>query len=285
MKQAESFALKLETGRVSDPNALEDFFGCMIVVRNRIEVGGAEELARREFEFVSRRPKDPNLTFKNPEAFPFDDLRLYLRWKDDPSLPPSGLSGITFELQVKTFLMHAWAIATHDLVYKTDDVRWGKERIAFQIRAMLEHAEVSIAEAERLAASDSLGLETETTGQTKDAIKLLKEFWDPSALPSDVRRLATTVLEACRALRISLDDLKAVLEKEAAQGRGAKTLDLSPFASIVQSLLNQEPAKMRKACERDKSRFRFLIPGEVALPSEMATLALPAIIPVQRPTT
>ena len=59
-------------------------------------------------------------------------------------------------MQVKTFLQHAWGIATHDLIYKTDDVSWSRQRIAYQIKAMLEHAEMSIQEAGRLAEAVAL---------------------------------------------------------------------------------------------------------------------------------
>ena len=34
LKELESFALKIETGRVSNPVALEDFFACTIVLRS-----------------------------------------------------------------------------------------------------------------------------------------------------------------------------------------------------------------------------------------------------------
>ena len=40
IKEVESFALKLESGRVPDPYSLEDFFGCTLVVRNALEVPG-----------------------------------------------------------------------------------------------------------------------------------------------------------------------------------------------------------------------------------------------------
>ena len=40
--------------------------------------------------------------------------------------------------------------AEGDLVYKTDDVNWATSRITYQVKATLENAELSIAEARRL---------------------------------------------------------------------------------------------------------------------------------------
>jgi ppGpp synthetase/RelA/SpoT-type nucleotidyltranferase len=156
IKTLQSYALKLETGRVRDPYGLEDLFACTLVVANLAEIDEAERLVLQVFELQERRPKEPNYTHKRPDAFPFDDLRLYVAVPLDAAVPPKGIEGVRFEFQVKTFLQHAWSIATHDLVYKTDDVSWSKERIAYQTKAMLEHAEVSIQEAERLSDSGAL---------------------------------------------------------------------------------------------------------------------------------
>ena len=144
VKELPSFALKIESGRFDNPRSLEDFFACTIVVANSTEIDEAEKLIDENFALQERRPQHPSHTHKASYAFPFDDLRLYVALADKPSVPPTDLIGIVFEVQIKTFLQHAWSIATHDLLYKTDDANWSKERIAYQIKAMLEHAEVSI---------------------------------------------------------------------------------------------------------------------------------------------
>ena len=73
-----------------------------------------------------------------------------------PESETNKLSNITFEIQIKTFLQHAWDIAIHDIIYKGDDINWRMQRIAYQIKAMLEHAEVSIHEIERIKESEIL---------------------------------------------------------------------------------------------------------------------------------
>src|SRR6185295_542993 len=88
--------------------------------------------------------KNKQLELKGTHEFSFDDLRLYTKWKPDVTLPTPTFAGVVFELQIKTFLQHAWSIATHDLIYKTDSISWPKERVAFEIKAMLEHAENAI---------------------------------------------------------------------------------------------------------------------------------------------
>src|SRR5215510_4807699 len=144
IKSELSVALKLETGRVTNPRSIEDFFACTLVVRNTKEIEEAEELIEKTFSIQYRRPRENHRTHKESFSFPFDDLRMYVRLKEDVRLPPTDLEKIIFEIQTKTFLQHAWSIATHDLFYKTDEVSWSKERIAYQIKAMLEHAELSI---------------------------------------------------------------------------------------------------------------------------------------------
>ena len=94
VKTIQSFALKLETGREPIPNQPEDFFACTLVVENQTRVRDAEDFVRQLFTVAERRPVNNDTTHMPAYSFDFDDLRLYVLWKDHPSKKPSGLNGI-----------------------------------------------------------------------------------------------------------------------------------------------------------------------------------------------
>lgn len=273
IKELDSFALKVESGRVPDPGQLEDFFACTLVVPTALDVAAAESLITDTFALAERRPAQPARTHKRPEAFPFDDLRLYVSIRHDPAFPPdrppNDLCGIRFEVQVKTFLQHAWAIATHALVYKTDEVSWSKERIAFQIKAMLEHAELSIQEAERLAESNALAKEDGVSSDLRESISLVKAEWNADELPTDVRRLAENVTALRRALRVEIPDLEALLTTGKATRGNTHPANLSPYGVIVQYLAEAARDKLEEALTSTRSRFKVLIPAEIDLPPDL----------------
>ena len=269
VKTIESFALKIETGRYDDPNQIEDFFACTLVVENLDSMAEAESRVRNKFTFYERRPKKNDFTSKPSDSFRFDDTRLYVRWKDVPSVRPAGLSELLFEAQIKTFLAHAWSIATHDLTYKTNEKSWPKERIAFQIKATLEHAETSIQEAKNLAKSTSLKKTDELSERISTIIKLINELWPAVALPYDKRRLAENIDNLIRSIGVDSQALRQILLKEKDLGRGPKTLNLSPYATIVQSLFNQELEKMANYVTGRNHRFKIYVPRELELPPSM----------------
>lgn len=270
VKQLLSYALKVESGRFAKPAALEDFFACTLVVANVAEIERAEQIICTNFALKERRPPDGALTHKSPEEFPFDDLRLYVSLPQDPSMPPTDLTDLVFEVQVKTFLQHAWSIATHDLLYKTDDANWSKERIAYQTKAMLEHAEVSIQEAESLATTSALAKENSRTTQIKAGIALVKQQWTADELPADIRRLAQNVLSLLDGLHINLGRLEAVLEHGKEARSGTHPTNLSPFATIIQYLFKYEKDKLSELLTRDaRKSFRVLIPDEVEIPEDL----------------
>ena len=266
VKELESFALKVETGYYVDPMSIEDFFACTIVVENLAALSEAESLVNSTFAFSHRRPKNKSITFNAPESFQFDDTRLYVKWKDNPTVRPTGLKGILFEVQVKTFLAHAWAIATHDLTYKTDEKSWAKERIAFQVKAMLEHAETSIQEAKSLAKSSSLKKTDKRSLRISAIIKLINDLWPPASLPSDKKRLAENIDRLIFHVGIDSDALQEILARETKLGRGTQILNLSPYSTIVQSLLNQELSKFKRYLMRSNKTFKVYIPNEISLP-------------------
>ncbi len=273
IKEIDSFALKAESGRFGDARQLEDFFACTLVVPNAIEVAGAEGLIVSTFALVERRPASIGQTHKRPDAFPFDDLRLYASLKADTALPsdrpPNQLANIVFEVQVKTFLQHAWAIATHGLVYKTTDASWSRERIAFQIKAMLEHAELSIQEAEKLAESQALAKEDNITTDLRRSIQLIRGQWDADELPADVRRLAENFTALRRALRIEIADLEEILNAGKAKRGNNHPANLSPYGVVIQYIIENARDKMIGALTATNVRFKILIPPEIDWPSDV----------------
>jgi ppGpp synthetase/RelA/SpoT-type nucleotidyltranferase len=275
LKSLESFALKVETGRYSDPSQLDDFFACTLVVDNLGSMAKAEKLVRRRFKFQERRPQVDTLTSKPSDSFRFDDTRLYVRWKDRPISKPAGLDGLLFEVQIKSFLAHAWSIATHDLIYKTDEKSWPRERIAFQIKAMLEHAEISILEAKKLSRCTSLKKTDDISQRISSIIRMVNDLWNPSDLPQDTKRLAENVDNLIQHVRIDLPRLREVLRTETELGRGTKILNLSPYSTIIQSLLNQESSKMINYLTGRSQPFKVYIPRELEMPPSLNLARLP----------
>jgi len=278
LKGLESFALKLEACRVTQISEFEDFFACWLVVENRGSVQAALELVQEHFSFRYMKPPEPAITHKKSCEFPFDDLRVYARWKADPALPPTGLEDITFEIQIKTFLQHAWSIATHDLVYKADRPSWAKERIAFEIKAMLEHAETSICGAEALSGLPELQVSDKETQRLVENVAFLKRTWPLGALPADLVRLGTNVGALLRTFSLSLAELESALVAETNAGAGTALLDLSPYSILVQTILRRFPGRsLALLAAADAKRRVFIVP-EIDTPGLDRTILVSRVV-------
>lgn len=265
IKSPESFALKLETGRFSENEIFEDFFACTIVVENLNEITNAAELVQTLFYVLRKNPQSSNFTFKNSDSFPFDDLRMYCKLGDqfEGSLE-SSVTNLTFEVQIKTFLQHAWGIATHDIVYKTDKISWAKERVAFHVKAALEQAEVAISGADSLSKVKELNKENKIVKKINRIITIVSKHFDKADLPSDKRRLAQNIISLIDALDINIQFIEDVLTKETDLGRGSQTRNLSPFQIIVQSVYNQDPEVILKFLRKRKGlRYKLLVASEM----------------------
>lgn len=277
LKSLESYALKVETGRY--PKMLiDDFFACTIVVENRKSVATAESLVGESFEILARRPKKDGETHKRASEFVFDDLRLYVAWRDEAARP-SGFAGMQFEVQIKTFLQHAWSIATHDLVYKGSDVNWSLERIAFAVKAMLEHAEASIDGASRLADLEMLSRSDRDTSRLRDVLGVLSRQWPADRLPHDKVRLAQNVNELLNAAGIGLGDLDRALTDETSEGRGILTESLSPYGIVVTALARRHSRSILGylGTKPHRKSFRVFVVPEMQ-DTEVSTLTGPLIV-------
>jgi len=280
IKSVESFALKAETGRHSDLKHLEDFFACTIVVENLSKLAEAEKYVSEWFSIIERRPQNINLTHKDSASFIFDDLRLYVKWKDSAAMRPTGLNGVKFEVQIKTYLQHAWSIATHDLIYKSDQKIWAKERIAFQVKAMLEHAEIVIQEADKVSKLDALNKSNDITKNVNQIIAIINEAWASGALPSDKTRLANTVANILYHAEISASRLADILRQEKNEKMDLPS-NLSPYGTIIQVLLKYETEKIKTFLYKSNKKHRkdrILLYPEIEIPDTFDPNTLPSLL-------
>lgn len=269
LKQLESFALKIETGRVNAPRRMEDFFACTIIVPTLRQVSVAEQFLEEIYEVDARRPKNDETTHKKASDFVFDDLRLYLKRRSSSTGRNDDLEGMTFEVQIKTTLQYAWGIASHDLIYKTDNLSWPKERIAFQIKAMLEHAEIAIAEVERLAASPTIAKKDQETADMLEIIHEIRGFWTPDRLPSDIKRLAESILRVMKTCKLKSSELASLLDKEKRR-IGVLPANLSPYAFLIQALAHNPDLDFRTKLTSGRNRqTKILIHNDMELPEWM----------------
>jgi len=259
IKEEESFALKLETGRVDNPGEMEDFFACTLVVENRLAIAAAVSVIEEICDVVERRPSNDDKTHKSPHEFSFDDLRLYVKLKRSDQLPSTPLNELVFEVQVKTFLQHAWGIATHDLVYKGQSVNWGRARVAFQIKAMLEHAEISIESVDSIAGSSLLKQTDEKFRDVTIIIGWLVATWDDEGLPSDMVRLAQNILALTKAIGITIEEVIDSVKKDTDQGEGAALRDLTPYSVIIRGLYNYHQPKLVQFLKKERGKFKFFL--------------------------
>lgn len=265
VKSLESFALKVETGRVSSLGEVEDVFGATLVVPDWSQISAAEAMIVERYKPAERRPKSSTMTKKSPDSFRFDDVRLYVRYERASFEKTRIPDGTLFEVQVKTFLQHAWAVSTHDVVYKTPGRDWRRERIAHQVRAALESAEVAIGSIEALSSSDVLPGQNDEIAELNSIISALQENWPETALPSDVRRLAENIqaiLLVCYRDRTGdrPAHLRALLAEGLTQNSGAHSVDWSPYRSVLNYLAKERSTNLRQRLRSGSARKVLVYP-------------------------
>ena len=167
-KDVESLAEKVETGRFSSWNDLDDLFACSIVVPMLSDEPAVVEELRASF--VEVECKRRGTSRKDPAVFRFDATRFIGRLRPD-SVPGGvgNLLGVQFEIQVRSAFEHAWSVTTHALAYKSSQVNWRHMRLAAQLRAAVEQLDQVVLGFEQNAAFIS--------EQHWDDIKARQKIW------------------------------------------------------------------------------------------------------------
>jgi hypothetical protein len=143
VKDLESVSEKIEGGRTDRWSMIDDLYACTVVVPSPThEAAVLESLSKF---FTVRTVRSRNSAAKAPDVFRFDTTRFYGSMGAAAAaqrLP--GLDQIIFEVQIPTVFEYAWSTVTHDLVYKSDAVDWQRHRLAAQLKALVEQAEMVI---------------------------------------------------------------------------------------------------------------------------------------------
>ncbi len=231
IKKVESFTQKLEIDSRYFSSKYEDLLGCEIIVDTRADILTVLEELKLSFFVDNQRPKDLSGTNLDPETFRFADLRLYLR-KKALSGPEEDIHKLKFELQIKTIFSYSWSKATHGLIYKAKDISWAKERVAYQVKAMIEQSEYAIANIESTK-TDFFPTHSKFSSLQQIAT-LLKTKWTPALLPGDLKRCAENVLKLADLFGIDAKSASEILDDAFSTEFLENHRNLSPFyASLV----------------------------------------------------
>jgi len=142
-KSVESLAEKIESGRFSKWSSLEDVYACAIVIPTLAREDDVIRFLQNAFAEVAIYRRHGSQ--KAPETFRFDTTRFIGRTRNLPSLNfPPEVFEIAFEVQIRSAFDHAWAVTTHNLVYKTESVDWKDRRLASQLRASTEQLDMIV---------------------------------------------------------------------------------------------------------------------------------------------
>lgn len=135
-KAPNSLAEKVETGRYDRWSALDDLFGCTVIVPTLEDEPATLTFVQERFETVTLRRR--GTTKKDPSVFRYDATRFIGRLRATDLADASPLRTISFEIQVRTAFEHAWSVATHALAYKGQVTDWRTMRLAAQLKAAVE---------------------------------------------------------------------------------------------------------------------------------------------------
>lgn len=152
IKAIESLAEKIETGRFKKWSELDDLFGCTVIIPNLSQEQEVIEFCKDTFQVTNIVKRGQNK--KSPDTFKFDSTRISARLKrvDDPNIDNIlSIFNVIFEIQIKSAFEHAWAVSTHDLVYKGSEIDWKKLRLAAQIKAIVEQLDTMILAFEQIS--------------------------------------------------------------------------------------------------------------------------------------
>lgn len=143
VKTWESIQGKLVTHEnICDWKNLNDIAGIRVVTVFHEDVKRLEELLSAQYEIIKEEDK---VSAQNENEFGYQSLHMDIRLKADLK-QTAGIKpyvGLNAEIQVRTAAQHIWAVASHELQYKTEDsTPKSLRRAVNRLSALLELVDV-----------------------------------------------------------------------------------------------------------------------------------------------
>jgi len=183
LKQVESIAEKIESGRFQKWSEIDDIFACSVIIPSQLEE--EEVLINLKSIFKEVITKKRGITKNPPDLFRFTSTR-FIAKLIGPEGMDSPIYEIPFEVQIRTAFEHAWVTATHQLVYKSDDIDWKKIRLSAQLKASIEQLDQLII-AFNESSQNILEHPWDETTIKKRIIEYFKEEFDMNTIPSELK--------------------------------------------------------------------------------------------------
>jgi len=197
-KGIESLRDKIETGRYADLESLDDIIAFSIVIDTLGQEENVREFLKNAFNVISLKSGN---TLQDERSFDFDSTRVYCRL-DDKTGTGSGINEITFEVQIRTLLQHAWSKITHPFVYKARVYNPKAGRLAAELMAQLESADRIFAQFQSVSESVKMVIRRDMAASS-NITAMIDELVGAGIIPSELRpengkRLGENIYAAIR---------------------------------------------------------------------------------------
>ncbi len=145
IKSQQSVAEKLETGRFSSWNDLDDLYACSVIVNLPEDEPIVQQYLQDSFSVSSELSRFRGQQNKAADVFRYDSTRVVCNLRKPAHIEEiTRLYEIKFEVQIRTIFDYAWSKTTHALAYKSPVVSWKRLRLAAQLKAATEQIETLI---------------------------------------------------------------------------------------------------------------------------------------------
>ncbi|MER1958863.1 MAG: hypothetical protein ABS942_15880 [Solibacillus sp.] len=145
VKKVDSLEKKIEKkNKYTEIDQITDIVGIRIITLFEDEVDNVAAVLKKEFEIDVENSADKRIK-ENPETFGYASLHYVLSLKEPrKSLSEFALiKDISFEVQVRSVLQHAWAEIEHDLGYKSNsEIPRHIRRNFSRVSSLLEAADI-----------------------------------------------------------------------------------------------------------------------------------------------